>query len=310
MRTALLALGIALLAGSALAQPSANRANPQTARAFVNEVAIATPAADILGRWNQRICPGVVGASPADAQTIIDRVARRADAVGLRTGEPGCAANLMIVVTPDSDRFAHDVYDHRRELLINQNGVESSSLGAAALSAFVNTPRPVRWWHVSQTVMADGRVLTDHQTAPMGASGATAAASLNDPNSAGSGDGLAGVDATRVDGTLLRRSTRQDFGYVMVIIDTTRTAGVPMASIADYVAMVSLAQLNPDLRTANYPTILNLFSEPAPGQARPSGLTAWDTAYLEGLYRTARNARSADAQEAEISRRIVRASAG
>jgi hypothetical protein len=252
----------------------------------------------------------VVGASAADAQIIIDRVARRADAVGLRTGEPGCAANLMIVVSPDSDRFVHEVYDHRRELLISQNGVESSSLGAAALNAFVNTPRPVRWWHVSQTVMADGRVLTDQQSTPLGSSGATAVAATNSPMDAGSGDGLRGVDTTRVDGTLLRRSTRQDFSYVMVIVDTTRTAGVPMASIADYVAFVSLAQLNPDLRATDYPTILNLFAEPAGGQTRPAGLSTWDLAYLGGLYSATRNSRSLEAQESEISRRIVRASAG
>jgi hypothetical protein len=43
MRTVLLAFGIALLAGGAVAQPNTHQVSLQTARAFVDEVAIATP---------------------------------------------------------------------------------------------------------------------------------------------------------------------------------------------------------------------------------------------------------------------------
>ncbi|MFZ2031099.1 MAG: hypothetical protein WAU68_12370 [Vitreimonas sp.] len=301
----------AVLAGAAFAQNAdiivQGRPNQAAAHAFVDSLSIAPPSAGVMGRWNDDICPGVSGVSPANAQRIIDQIARRANAAGLRTGEPGCSPNITIVVTPDGNQFAHQVYAQRRALLTGPNGVQSSSLGEAALQAFINTPRPIRWWHVTQTVMDDGQVLSDDGgRALQGNGGASAransAAASGQPGGAG-GEGVSGLPVTRSSGTLLRRTTRQDFHYVLVIVDATLLAGASVPAIADYVAFVSLAQINPDLNTASYPTILNLFSNTQP---RPTEMTAWDTGYLDGLYHMTRNARTISAQRSEIAERLSR----
>lgn len=316
MRYGLLAIVAAAgLAGTALAQPTDNSApvsivvqnpDPTAARRFVGDVALAPAAPGLLARWGTSICPGVAGARADAAQAIIDRVARRADAVGVRAGAPGCTPNLMIVLTPDSDRFAQGVNERRRAALLSPPGIVSSTLGEAAFGSFISTPRPVRWWHVAQTTMADGEVLADTRSmsgTSAGAAGVTTAL-MDGAMGPGAGEGVAGVNSTRADGTRLRGSTRQDLNYVLVIVDTQRASGVTVNALADYVAFVSLAQVNPSVNTASYPSILNLFNTQAGGQ-RPTEMTSWDLAYLDGLYHATRTARNIAQQEDEIARRMT-----
>jgi hypothetical protein len=82
----------------------------------------------------------------------------------------------------------------------------------------------------------------------------------------------------------LARYTRQDFSRVVVVVDSRRIGATPVGALGEYIAMVSLAQLNPNADTSRYPTILNLFS----GGQRQTALTDWDQAYLEHLYGASR----------------------
>lgn len=314
MRVILGALVLAALASSAFAQGNTSEQvvvrgrTLENTRAFVDTVSTTSDAAGVLGRWNSRICPGVVGVSANVAQTIIDQIARRANAVGLRTGAAGCQPNISVIVTRDANAAAGDINQHRREMLVGPNGIESTSLGADALQSFLTTPRPIRWWHVTQTVMADGHVLTDTETTSLhGSSAASAAAQTAFAAGAGatSGEGVSGADVTRADGTHLRNTTRQDFNFVVVIVDANRVGGASVSAIADYIAFVVLAEIKPDVQTTSYPSILNLFSPAA--DPRPTELTQWDIAYLDGLYHMTRNARNLSQQRDEIARRIAAA---
>jgi hypothetical protein len=61
--------------------------------------------------------------------------------------------------------------------------------------------------------------------------------------------------------------------------------------------------LSPRIETAAYPSVLNLFGN----SARPvTGMTAFDVAYLDGLYHATRNARTANQQQGEIADRMDR----
>jgi len=313
MKAILGALAAVALAGVAVAQ-TGNQQAPvgghtlEQVRGYVDAVSVASESAGVLGRWNASICPGVVGVTPASAQIVIDQIARRASALGLRTGAPGCRPNISIIITPDADAVAQQIYAQRREMLVGPNGVESTSLGSQALQAFIATSRPIRAWQVSQTVMADGHVLSDNQVGSMHGSGAASAAATTAMASgsgspSGGGEGVSGADVTRADGTLLRRTTRQDFNFAVVIVDATKLSGAPMTAIADYIAFVTLAQINPERQSVSYPSILNLFD--ANTQTRPTAMTEWDLGYLDGLYHVTRNARSLTQQQDEIARRIA-----
>ena len=313
MKIILGTLAVAMLAGSAFAQETppedviVQGRTLETTRAYVEAISVTSDAAGVLGRWNQRICPGVVGISAVGAQTIIDQIARRARAVGVRTDGAGCRPNVSIIVTADANGMARDINERRHGMLVGPNGIESTSLGAAALASFINTQRPIRWWHVTQTTMADGHVLNDNENGALQGNGAASAAATQAfaaGHGSGGGEGMSGADVTRSDGTRLRRATRQDFSFVLIIVDANRVGGASLPAIADYVAFVTLAEINPNVDEISYPSILNLFNANAT-QPRPTGMTSWDLAYLDGLYHMTRNGRSLIQQKDEISRRIA-----
>jgi hypothetical protein len=281
----------------------------EMAEAYAGAVALAPEAADQYARWNFRLCPSVAGLAPADAQNLIDHIARRAHEVDVETERTGCQPNLVIIFTPDPGRLAQEIVDTRRDLMGYYTEDEVITAGREALDDFVHTPRAVRWWHVSRTVGADGRPLGGSTSrAGRGDGGAVAAASGGSGADIGAairgGTGFTGVDTVRSNGTRSRRATRQDLNFALVLVDSARAAEAPPMAMADYLTMAALVQLDPGANMSAYPTILNLFAERPPGAVAPTGLTAWDIAYLQGLYASRREAASARQQRTAIARRI------
>lgn len=296
----LLLAGLSLLAmsGQALAQPPATPApaqnevvvtaiRPNQVRELVQE--LGEPGKqEQMSRWDGRVCPGVVGVQSQAAQALIDQIARRAFSVGLDIGRPGCKANVLIVVTPDAQAFTPTFVDQNKKLFSYYED-QGNALGRDALMAFANTARPVRWWHVSQTVTDRGQVL--------GQSDARG----------GSGD-FSGAQVARVgSASRVRSATRQEFNRVVIIVDAGAVAGKPFPAVADYVAMVSLAQIRAEANRAGLHSILNLFDSQAEGaDPIPAGWTDWDEAYVEGLYKAPEFARNARQQQGAIVQNMER----
>jgi hypothetical protein len=273
---------------------------------FAETIASASTAEGQYARWDHDICPSVAGLSQAEAQTLIDHLALRAHQAGMNVEGAGCQPNLVIVFAPDSDRFAREVVDRRRDLLGYYSEDDVITLGREALEAFASTPRAIRWWHVSNSTTADGRSLADTRSDEGSGARAAALASAEDlAGAATAGNGLEGIDATRSRGTRLNRETRQDLRFALLIVDARRIAGMPSGAVADYLAMASFIQLDANADMSGFPSILNLFNARAPGEAPPSEMTAWDIAYLRGLYNARRDA-DASRQRNEIARRMAR----
>jgi|CXWL01.1.fsa_nt_gi hypothetical protein len=252
---------------------------------FVGEVSAAAPAEDQMARWDRRICPGVAGLSARHGQFIVDRISQRAFGVGLEAGAPGCRPNVLVLVTPDSDRLARSIVDDYPDLVGFYAGQAAVTRGREQLEDFANTPRAVRWWHVSQTVTADGRVLGNANTQP-------------------TPGGLRNAQIVRhARAGRLSRNTRQDFNRALIVVDARRAEGKQFDALADYIAMAALAQLEPDADTSAMRTISNLFSDDGSG---PTAMSNWDLAYLEGLYRAPRTARNAQQQTGAIARSMER----
>jgi hypothetical protein len=257
------------------------------AREFIDEVSNAPRGASVA-RWNRELCVGVIGLRPATAQYLIDRVATVADSLDVEIGEPGCEPNVVIAATTDGGAAARALVDRRRNMLAPGNSIQSRS--RADLEAFVETDRPVRWWHVSTAVdPVTGRSLV---RSPRNDN--------FDPLKRGE---VIEQLATPVRGAspLLRAATRQDLRRAVVIIDFDGLGEVDFDQLADYVAFISLAQVDPEADTSEFSTVLNLFDDPA-----TPGLTDWDRAYLRGLYTSDDAARGDSAREAAIRREMVR----
>lgn len=254
------------------------RSQEQTLR-FVESIAAPLTTVDQIARWDNTICTSVVGLPQRQAEYIADQIARRAIGVGLSPGGPGCNANIAVFVSGDSDAMARDMVRGDRALFAYYPENNITTLGQGALQDFIDTPRPIRWWHVARTVAADGQTLQGDAST----------------------GGISNAPTTRSNGSRLAQATRQDFERVIIIVDARRVGGAPLSALADYISLVALAQVNADADMDSFPTILSLFSA---GASAPAAMTEWDLAYLDGLYHARRNAASITQQQQEISRRM------
>lgn len=236
---------------------------------FVDEVAAPVPRRR-MARWHEGVCVGVVNFDPEVAHFIADRVSDVARQVGLRAHEPECHPTILIVGAQNASPFTRAFVDQRPALF--RPGGSGMTRGTGALEAFITTDRPVRWWSVSQT--------TDPDT---GAAAIRMPGQFNGWKQGGDGGdsvfNYAPNTATRST-SRVSNPYRDDLKRIFVIVDVDLLGGASLGQLADYIAMVSLAQVNPDANTDRYETVLNLFEHPefAPG------LTSWDMAYLQGLY--------------------------
>ena len=243
-----------------------------TTEAYVDEVA-APARRRGLARWKDGMCVGVVNLEHDAAQYLADRVSDVARSLGLRAHEPDCHPSVLIVATSDGPAFTEQFVAMRPRLF--RVGATGMDRGSAELRDFIREERPVRWWHVSLPVDSE-----------------TGLPVVRPPGFvSGSGTGGGGRDATSAQeyapNTAIFAASRLNSQYVdhmkrvFIIVDVDQLNGASLQQLGDYVAMVAMAQIDPDADTARFDTILNLFDGPA---TAPTGLTGWDRAYLEGLY--------------------------
>lgn len=291
MNLIVLASSLALLTGGALPEAGQDAASPPLAagqqeatnlgeidvtarrlkdevQSFIGEVA-APPQGRQLARWDRSICVGVANMNARYAQVMVDRISRIAIEIGLEVEEPGCKPDIMIVAAADAGDLAKALV--RDDPSSFRPARASTDMGSAALERFQTTDAPVRWWHVSLPVSADTGDLAIRLDG-------------EDPPT------IAVRDASR-----LRANIRDDLARVIVILDVSKIGRIGFGALSDYVAMVSLAQIEPDARTSSYDTVLNLFADNAD---RSAGLTQWDKDYLKSLY-TARRDRARSSQQTQ-----------
>ena len=254
-------------------------------RDFVSEVAEPNRHRG-LARWNDRICVGVANLRQETAQYLADRISTVAEDVGLTPGAPGCAPNVLVVATDDAGALARSLVGHRSRAF--RMGGAGMDRGSAALRDFVGTDRPVRWWQMSMP--------TDSQTGGRAVRipGECANSCINAPDF-----------APQIEVFAMSRLSTQIVDNIIravVLVDIDQVSEVSVLQLADYIAMVSLAQIDPDADTSGYATILNLFRDPEGA----SHLTDWDMAYLGGLYGAERNQANWRAGRSDIVQTIRR----
>ncbi|WP_292054265.1 MULTISPECIES: hypothetical protein [unclassified Brevundimonas] len=240
---------------------------------FVSEVTLPPPGHG-PARWGQKICVGVVNLQQDAARILIDRVSDAAASINLEPQGPDCDPNILIIATAEADTLANVLVE--RSPLAFRPRYSGSSQSRIALERFRTSSAPVRWWHVSLPITRDGAPavrMPGEETAPMI-----------------TGSGLL---TTEITNRLLRS---------FIILDISKMEGLNFQQVGDYVAMVALAQMNPEADTSSFSTILNVFDEPT----QHAGLTQWDRNYLQSLYGSYLNQRRPNAQVGAIGSRMAR----
>ncbi|MFC5345786.1 hypothetical protein ACETK8_01955 [Brevundimonas staleyi] len=255
-------------------------------RNFVDGVA-APNAGRNLARWDRSVCVGAANLRAETAQYLVDRISTVAEDLGLRPGHPGCTPNILVIASSDPGALTAGLI--ARSPLSFRPGGSGMDRGGARLRAFRDSDRPVRWWAVS--------IPTDSDT---GGRASRLPGECREP----CGGIYSYAPIVRVRNPS-RISTQivDNLDRVIVVVDSNRLEGVSAQQLADYIAMVSLAQIDPEAETDAYATILNLFDE----EGAPETLTDWDLAYLRGLYGSQRTQALPGANRSEVVSTIRRA---
>ena len=223
---------------------------------FIGEV-VAKPPGRGFARWHSRVCIGVNNLQSDAAQYLVDRISAQVLDVGLKVGEPGCGPDVIIIFATDATNVATYMVENH-PLMFRPAGLTNGdmTLSRAQLDQFAASDRPVRWWHVSMPV--DSRTGNPAISIP----------GLGTPV-------IAVAGPSRIHDGIIDELQR-----VLVVVDATKLKGTTWQQIGDYLAVVSLAQIDPEANPAAFDSILNLFTNPR----AYSGLTDWDRAYLRALY--------------------------
>lgn len=270
------------------------RANADMAREFVGRVA-APARGRGLGQW-KRVCPGIANLDRAVAQPIVDRIAERAAEVGIEVQPPGCEVNIIVVFTVDAGELTRALVE--AEPLIFRHGGNGIDRGSAALRDFQASEGPVRWWTLSVPIDSETgrravRVPGDRAGGPVNPRlAAFLGCNANDCVGAGVPIIQSAGGASRLNSQVVDQIYRS-----IVIVDIDAVLGLNGAQLGDYLAMVTLAQVDPEADTGPFDTVLNLFDSPQGVQ----GMTDWDRSYLSALYTSPSRRRSADAQATAVA---------
>jgi hypothetical protein len=263
------------------------------AKSFVRAVAAAPNSSDQLARWNEAICPKVIGALPDEEKPILERIHEVAKEAGIKISKrKHCDPNILIAFTSDPSGVVREVFDRQPH--------RARSLPVAARSDLVEGAYPVRWWY---DLKMEGR----YGEAPIGDNPAllnsldTRRGSVSTGKYAQS-DSQAG-NVSDYSSSMIGTKSRQSIGAATIVIDVNRVRKLSHDALASYVAMVALAPLKLPPKPVPTPTITNLFNDTTDDRAEE--LTEWDRAYLAALYKVAAN-RSADVQRSSMTAKIAR----
>jgi hypothetical protein len=273
-----MSLSFALMAALATLSPDQQSVRPQTApdvivegrrldeatRDFVGQVA-APPRGRGLALWRGRLCVGTVGLQADAGQYLVDRVSTVAADLGVDIGRPGCTPNVVIAGAEDGQAMAQQLVERERRTF--DTNVSGANRSDRALDDFVQSNRPIRWWHVSLPV--DSETGTPAVRIP--------GECKNDCKDVEDYAPIIMVNAA----SRLNSQIRDDLMKVIIVLDVDALTNASFTQVADYVSMIALAQVDPQADTRQFNTILNLFQ---PAVATEEYLTDWDLAYLRGLY--------------------------
>ncbi len=240
-------------------------------RAYVSR-SIRQPFDDSLARWDRPVCPLVAGFSPEGSERVLARLKTTVSSVGAELANGKCTPNFAVIDTEDPATVLSGWYKRDQYLF--------GDAGVMEVRHFLKTDLPVRVWY-------------NIQGQPPGPSVPAAQQFL--------GTGGRPVPTTQItEATRLIYPSVRAFSSVIVVIDRKQAAGLSADQLADYAAMVGLAEIDKSAGGATDPTILRLFL--AADVVRPAGLTSWDTSLLSALYHTDQKLKT---QRSEIQTRVI-----
>lgn len=236
-----------------------NHVRKLTAAAVFSALAFAAPAQadgimeEPLPRFEDRICPGVLGMEQQYAELMVSRLRDNVEMFGLRLSgseEEGCEPNLVIAFVDDSRGYLANLMERRGYLFMDMDRSDREELVAG--------DAPYRVWHQVTAHTRDGiRVGSRENLAQLPEAGMWQAHSR------------------------IYRPVRHDITYALVLLDSDAVQGMTVRQLADFATLQALATEFPDGAEDSPGTMLRLFDS---ADAAPEGLGPVDAEWLARLY--------------------------
>ncbi|HEX8239609.1 MAG TPA: hypothetical protein VF574_07710 [Allosphingosinicella sp.] len=280
---AALAVALSLCPAPAFAEEQPQRADGSTitvtgvrdvekeARDFVNAL---TPAAidGNIARFEENVCPRVIGAAPGQAAIMEQRLRTVAKAVGLHLGKDRCTPNALMIITTDKRALI--------EALQKRGDYFGELITPSQIRRLARDPGPSAFWRLEGFVTAFGVPLRPNDGEPF---------DYQQNNSR----------ASRIS-----TGTRRAVDGAILIVEARALDGLTTIQLADYGAMRLYGSADPAELTGSAPTILRILTTEM-GAEVPITMTRWDLSFLRGLYASSENLR-APGQRGEIRRRLLK----
>jgi len=223
-----------------------------------------------LARWRggkQSICPLTVGPHPGDNAFVTARLRALAAYVGapVQSGAR-CENNVQIVFTPNPRGKMDEVVNWATGAF----GIRYAG-GNRDLIAY-RSDHPIQGFYITTR---GGAIVLNTDAALVGLDVLSVWPQISQK--------YLGSDAV---GTRLGGGSGSGIGIgvVILVVDTTKVAGYPIGTIADYLAMLTLSVVQSPDHCDPLPSILHLASSSCGAREKPAAMTAGDLAFLKALY--------------------------
>jgi hypothetical protein len=223
--------------------------------ALTGALLAAAPAAarvddEPLARFEDRLCPGIVGLRVDAAETVVGLMRANFEELGLSTAPPSsCSPNVVVAFVDDGAAFLRNLSDRQDLLFADMERAERKSLLAET--------GPARALLKVWTRTRDGMVVSRRD-------------SLTDPPQM----------QEQMAHSKIYTAHRKDIVSALVLIDRDAIGGLSLQQLADYATFRALTRTLPP-EEARGASIVGLFES---GANRPAGLTEFDRKFLDTLY--------------------------
>jgi hypothetical protein len=243
-----------------------------------------------LTRWNKGVCPETIGLQPKFAAYVSWRVRDIATQVGAPVDSgKSCKTNVRIIFI-----------DQPQALLDGLRKKSPAYLGyydnEAQADSLAKVTQPIQSWYITQTQDVHGALHFDSHN-----SGGTVEIPIL--CTIGTCDTsqtirIANAQVFAATDNRLGDGLSSVFYHVLIVADPGKLADMEIGTLADYIAMLSLSQIEKPEPCGALPSIVNMLAPDCP--QKPSAMTVGDAAFLIGLYKMRRDA-TLGGQRSEVS---------
>jgi len=231
-----------------------------TFQKFLRGFVAPTQTTGKIARWERRICPLVVGQSPHFAAFITQRIKYVALAAGAHVNtEPSFKPNIEVVFTTTPQALLENVRQHDVYWLGYAETI-------AQLDKLAIVTRPIQAWYATESRDANGRLFFDTDI-------------LSNRN----GNFLFEPMHYAANASRISDGIKSGFNHILIVVDSNKLAGQKIVPLADYISMLALTQVSSLDGCQQLTSIVNILASDC--EHSEDGLTPFDMAYLQGLYR-------------------------